>query len=154
MRLHLGTMCLSVLCAFAASVSPTLAGDVLFARSMETRQLGAESYVVTCTVEFTGVEPRHQYLVNLFAEGTGIAVTFPYGGEIGPDQRTFVIDEPGVTRFEATLRGKTLSAERLLYITGPLVSTTTLYCQGGVGDLTIGGEEGVLGRVQMSDIVR
>ena len=77
-------------CASAAR-----AADVLFTRSMETRQIKLSSYVVTCTLDFTGVNATHTYGVTLFAQGNGVT-TFPYGGEVGPDALTFIIDEPGL----------------------------------------------------------
>jgi hypothetical protein len=134
-------------CASAAR-----AADVLFTRSMETRQIKLSSYVLTCTLEFTGVNPTHTYGVTLFAQGSGgLGTTFPYGGEVGPDAPTFIIDELGVTRFKATLKGRRLSIERLFYFGGTVPVGTTLTCQGGAGDFTTGT---TLSEVQMTDLFR
>lgn len=114
--------------------SAALAADVTFIRSMETSQIEPFSYVLTCTLEYTGVDPNHTYdPANLFASVPGIGTT---GGEVGPHDRTFTIDEPGVTRFEAALRGHRLSMERIVYFEGAVPAGTSLTCQGGARDLT------------------
>jgi hypothetical protein len=118
---------------------------------METSQIEPSSYVLTCTLEFTGVDPNHTYLANLFAQVPGIGTTFPFGGEVGPRDRTFTIDEPGVTQFEAALRGNRLSIERLVYFGGAVPAGTSLTCQGGARDQTTG--EG-LGESLMTDTFR
>jgi hypothetical protein len=141
------TLILSCGLLFATTVS---AGDVLLTRSMEMMELGPASYLLTCNLEYTGVDPTHTYDVNLGASGFGLN-PYPYGGQMSPGQRRIVIDDPGVTRFTATLRRNVLRVERILYITGEVPATTTFYCQGGVADLTTGGG---LGSVLMSDIFR
>jgi hypothetical protein len=69
--------------------------------------------------------------------------TFP---PVGP-----MIDEPGGTRFKATLKGHKLRIERLFYVEGAIPVGTTLTCQGGSRDRTTGA---ILSEVQMIDLLR
>jgi hypothetical protein len=151
-RLRRGKRRVIALCALLLTcASAARAADVLYTRSMETRQIELSSYVLTCTLEFTGGNSNHTSLVNLFAQGTGLGITSPFGGEVGPDNPTFIIDEPGVTRFKATLKGHKLSIERLFYFEGSVPAGTTRTCQGGSRDRTTGL---TLSEVQMTDLLR
>ena len=139
-------------CAISTQDPAALPADVIFTRSMEVSKIGS-SYVATCNVEFTNVEPDHRYLAILSAQVSGIiGATYPYGGEVGPHDPTFIIDEPGVTRFEAALTGHRLSIERLVYFddNGEVPNGGGVTCQGGGVDLTT--HEPLGGQSYMTDI--
>jgi hypothetical protein len=116
------------------------ASDVLVTRSMEMMLVAPASWVLTCNLEYTGLDATHTYLAGLDAGGGPAVGHYPGAGEVGPGHRTFVIDEPGVTRFTAKLMGHVLRIEKLLYytFTGEIPAGTWFYCQGGVVDLTTG----------------
>ncbi len=117
------------------------ASDVLVTRSMEMMQLRLASWVLTCNLEYTGLDATHTYFADLAAGGGPAVGHYGGGGEVGPGHRTFVIDEPGVTRFKATLKRDVVRMERLLYFTGETPPSTWFYCQGVVVDLTTGARQ-------------
>jgi len=122
---------------FAAVLSTSLAAQaqVTINRSLSTDQVGPTSYVVTCSVEYAGVDPTHYFNVgtNVADMQNGSFQTRDYSGyaELGPDDQRVRRSQAGVWEFEAGLKNKgTMTSSTRYYLNRAPDLGTYIVCEG------------------------
>ena len=118
------------------STASLSAADVSLYRSTEMKQTGPATFEFTCVVEYSGVHPSEEYRVdlNLLHGGTSAG---PASAKLGPGKRNEQGGEDGKWSYQASMKGKTLRIERVLYIAGD-AKGTAYACQGSGENLSTG----------------
>ena len=104
-------------------------------RSMEMNQIDYASYELTCVAEYSGIDPALDYEINLFIGGDGVT-TRPTGTQVGPSQRKVSLENPGVWSFQVQMKGRTITARRILYINYQASISASFFCEGRANSLS------------------
>ena len=131
----LAAVILASICATGAQA------QVQVTRSMEMEQLDDLSWVVRCSLEYSGIDPTHRYGVAMVIYGPpGQLLQFSTDGTTHLDSSNRRLKEivPGFSEVLVFLRRDTLIAEFTAYTNYQLQPVEPFNCMGAVRDVTTG----------------
>ena len=115
-----------------------LANGVVQERSMTLKQQMKGGWVLTCSVQYSGVNGSHNHRVRLDAVGPALP-TAPLSVDVGPNDRVVVIRDGGVEVLRVLLSGKLLRIDRTAYLPSTPSPGDVYSCEGRGQDTTSGG---------------
>ena len=114
------------------------AAGVLQERSMQVSQMKSGGWMVRCTVQYMGVNGNHQHRVAIDMSGPGISAGV-VTAEVGPAERSFILQDAGVQNAKIVLSPGQLWMERAAYLSAAPGHGDLYWCEGSGQDTTSGG---------------
>jgi hypothetical protein len=105
---------------------------------MQVSQMKSGGWMVRCTVQYMGVNGNHQHRVAIDMSGPGISAGV-VTAEVGPAERSFILQDAGVQNAKIVLSPGQLWMERAAYLSAAPGHGDLYWCEGSGQDTTSGG---------------